>query len=301
MSTSVHDISQSLIPQASPCFDIQEFRSRSRATDDSFDFLPAIEVMSICSQLSRRKSEFGNTENRSRVRMALIPAVFGVDGSSPPQVSSWGYKPVAFPNRKEHSSKRGHSNRSKVKPKDEMNWDTNAHSQRCGYSTPAFHCRSPPAQLYKYKKAMKLEHSSVDHYDVVPGMTVNQAILFRRNISKTFLSNNQDKIQEYRKHNNTPVCLKEAPQKRASMPDLRSIPTRRSGREEEEEESGQCSLRQTYNNENKRVKPRKEMPTNQENKCSLCAAAENQDLKKNFFQAKKIDIKLPFLDTNHET
>ena len=81
---------------ASACFDIQEFRSTSQASDDSFkEFsLPAIEFMSICPQLSKKKKNaFENTENR-RVRYALIPAVFGVDCSSPAHVTSWRYKPV---------------------------------------------------------------------------------------------------------------------------------------------------------------------------------------------------------------
>lgn len=50
--------------------------------------------MSICPQLSKKKKNaFENTENR-RVRYALIPAVYGVDGSSPSHVTSWRYKPV---------------------------------------------------------------------------------------------------------------------------------------------------------------------------------------------------------------
>ena len=93
MSTNV-DTSQSLILTTSACFDIQELRSRSQASDDSFEeFLPAIEVMPICAQLSKKKKKnaFANTENR-RARYALVPAVFGVDGSSPPRVTSWRFK-----------------------------------------------------------------------------------------------------------------------------------------------------------------------------------------------------------------
>ena len=84
MSTYV-DTSQGPIPTTSPCFHIQDFRRRSQTSDGSFEeFLPAIEVMSICGQLSKKKNAFENTENR-RVRFAVIPAVFGVDGSSPPR------------------------------------------------------------------------------------------------------------------------------------------------------------------------------------------------------------------------
>lgn len=39
------------------------------------------------------KNAFENTENR-RVRLALIPAVFGDEGSSPLRVTSTGYKPI---------------------------------------------------------------------------------------------------------------------------------------------------------------------------------------------------------------
>lgn len=303
MSTSV-DISQSPIPQASPCFDIQEFRSRSQSSEDSLeDFLPAIDVMSICARLSKQKSAFGSADNR-RVRFTLIPAVFGVDGSSPPRVSSWGYKPLDFPNSQENSSKRRRANAAKKKRKDELSSGTNAHSQRWGYSSPAFHCRSPPAQLYKYRNSLKLENNSAEHCDV-PGMTVQQAILFRR----TFSTNNQDNVYESRKHNNTPVCFEAAPQrslkKHVSMPDLKSMQTCHGGREGKD--SGNCGfLRQAWKNVSKRVKCQREVPANLENntsgaKCSLYLSAESQENKKDIIQAKKIDIKLPCLDTNQDT
>lgn len=305
MSTAV-DFSQSpRISPASPCFDIQEFRSRSQASDESFeDFLPAIEIMSICTQLSKHKSAFGKTENR-RVRFALIPAVFGIDGSSPPRVSSWGYKPVGFPDSKESSSKRRRSNATKIKRNDESSWGTHEHSQRWGYSSPAFHCRSPPAQLYKYRNALKLEQSSAEQCDV-PGMTVQQAILFRRTFSTKFLANNH---QESRKHNNTPVCLEAVPQKaferHVSMPDLKSIQTCYGKRERKESvHCGSLRLRQACKSENRRVNLQKDEVANLEDnipaaKCSLCIS-ESQDMATNHIQAKKIDIKLPCLDTNQE-
>ena len=75
---------------------------------------------------------------------------------------------------------------------------------------------------------MKLEHNSADHCDV-PGMTVQQAILFRRTFATKFLGNNQESLQESREHNNTPVCLEATPQKllkkHVSMPDLKSKQT----------------------------------------------------------------------------
>lgn len=144
MSTNVDTSHPSPIP-TSPSFDIQEFRSRLQASDDSLPkFLPAIEVMSICAQLPNNKNTFGNTEIR-RARFALIPAVFAVDGSSPPRVTSWGYKPVNCSDSKENSSKRKRTNMAKMKRKSESSWDVHAH--RLGYLSPAFHCRSPPAQL----------------------------------------------------------------------------------------------------------------------------------------------------------
>lgn len=303
MSTSVDFSQNPRISPASPCFDIQEFRSRSQASDDSFeDFLPAIEVMSFCTQLSKHIRAFGKTEKR-RVRFALIPAVFGVDGSSPPRVSSWGYKPVGFPDSKESWSKRRRPNVTKMKRMDQSSWDTHEHSQRWGYSSPAFHCRSPPAHLYKYRNSLKLEQSSTDQCDV-PGVTVQQAILFRRTFSTKFLANNQELS---RKHNNTPVCLEAVPQKslkkHVSMPDLKYIQTGYGGRERKE--SVHCgSLRQSCKNENRRVKPQKEIVANEEDnipgaKCPLCIS-ESQDIKKNLIHAKKIDIKLPCLDTNQE-
>lgn len=310
MSTYV-DTYQSPIQTTSPCFDIQEFRSRSQSSDDSFeDFLPAIEVMSICAQLSKKKNAFGNTDNR-RVRFALIPAVFGVDGSSPPRVTSWGYKPVNFSDSKENSSKRRRGNMAKMKRKDESSWDTHAHSQRWGYSSPAFHCRSPPVQLYKYKNSMKLEHNSADHCDV-PGMTVQQAMLFRRTFSLKFLGNNQESLQESRKHNNTPVSLEAAPQKllkkHISMPDLKSIETCQDDKEGKGSLSGHCSrLRQTYKSVIRRVKTQKEVGESLEDNttatnCSALCVSESQDLKKHsVIQVKKIDIKLPCLDINQES
>lgn len=305
MSASVESLQRPRIFPASPCYDIQEFRSRSQSSDDSFeDFLPAIEVMSICSQLSKYKSAFGKTDSR-RVRFALIPAVFGIDGSSPPHVSSWGYKPVGFPDSKGGPSKRTRSNM--MKRNDESRCDIHEHRQRWSYSSPAFYCRSPPAQLYKYKNALKTEQSSADPCDV-PGMTVQQAILFRRTLSTKFFANNQD-CQESRKHNNTPVCFDEVPQKalkkRVSMPDLRYIQTYHDGRESKDSKN-YGSLRQMCKNENRRVKSQKEVYVvkNVEDnipaaKCSLCIV-ESQDVKKQFIQAKKIDIKLPCLDTNQE-
>ncbi|PFX13931.1 hypothetical protein AWC38_SpisGene21959 [Stylophora pistillata] len=301
MSTTVDEISPSQLPQASPFFDLQEFRSRSRTSDDSLGSLPAIDLMSICSQPSQRKTGFGGTENRScRANLALIPAVAEVDGSSPPQVSGWGYKPVTSPSRKEYKSpERRHSNTNKEKPKYEMNWDSKAHSPRWVYSFPAFHCRSPPAQLYKFKKALKFEHNSAENCDFVPGMSVHQAILFRRSISSKCLPNNPTNSLEYRKHNNTPVFGKEAPRRRASMVNVSSIPAVcRSGNDKEE--NGKSFPQPTGSKVAMTFQTPEENLTNLENKCSLCASAENQDLK-NFVQSKKTDIKLPCLDTNHKT
>ena len=170
--------SQSPILTTSACFDIQEFRSRSLVSDNLFEeFLPAIEVMPICAQLSKKKKKntFGNTENR-RARYPLVPAVFGVDGSSPPRVTSWRFKPVYCSSSKENSFKRKPTNATEMKRTDESNWDAYVRSQRWGYSSPAFHYRSPPAQLYKLKNSVTLESNPADHCDV-PGMTVQQAIL----------------------------------------------------------------------------------------------------------------------------
>lgn len=113
---------------------------------------------------------------------------------------------------KENSSKRKRTNANEMKRKDESSWDFHARSQRWGYSSPAFHCRSPPAKLYKLKNPVKRENNPADHCDV-PGMTVQQAILFRRALGTKFLGNNQEFLQESRKHNNTPVSLEAAPQK----------------------------------------------------------------------------------------
>lgn len=100
--------------------------------------------MSICPQLSKKKKNaFENTENR-RVRYALIPAVYGVDGSSPSHVTSWRYKPVNCFNsnteRKfvQETLKRKRTNANEMKRKDESSWDFHARSQRWGYSSPHF-------------------------------------------------------------------------------------------------------------------------------------------------------------------
>ena len=123
----------------STCFHIQEDICRSHGSNDSFeDFLPAIEVMSICTQLSKQKSALG-TEKR-RLQFSLMPAVFGVHGSSPPHVTSWGYKPFPFPKIKENTSKRRRVGMAKMNRRDECRFEE--HSQRWGYSSPAFLFRS---------------------------------------------------------------------------------------------------------------------------------------------------------------
>lgn len=83
------------------------------------------------------KNAFENTENR-RVRLALIPAVFGDEGSSPLRVTSTGYKPVNCSDRKENSSKRKRTNMVKMKRKVESSWDAHAHSQRWATRRPHF-------------------------------------------------------------------------------------------------------------------------------------------------------------------
>ena len=294
MSSPV-DISESGTQEMSPCFDIQEFRCRSQGSDGSFeDFLPAIEVMSICTQLTKQRNAFGS--EKRRVRFTLIPAVFGVDGSSSPQVTSWGYKPVALPNSKENSSKRRRIDAAKMSRRDE--WRFGEHSQRWGYSSPAFHCRSPPPQLYKLKNSPnKLVPNPVSQC-AVPGMNIQQAILFQRTFNTRFLSANNE---ERRQHYNTPVCGLEGatPQtplkKHVSMPDLKSINTGYGGKERKGSE--QFVLRQRSKN----VNTRENLENNTTgSKCPLCVSASH-DFKKSFIQAKKIDIKLPCLDNHQET
>ena len=292
MSSSV-DISQSQMQQISPCFDIQEFRCRSQGSNDSFDdFLPAIDVMSFCTQLSKQNSE------KRRVRFALIPAVFGVDGSSPPHVSSWGYKPLVFPNDKENSSKRRRVDAAKINRRDERRHDES--NQRWGYSSPAFHYRSAPHQLYKLKNALnKLEQNPRAHC-VVPGMNIQQAILFERSLSTKFLSSNE----ETRKHNNTPVDRLEAatPQvslkKNVSMPDLRASLQTCQGGKEGKRRLNQYVLHKT----SKTITAKENMEASRPAaKCPLCIEELGQEYKKDFVvQAKKIDIKLPCLDNSQE-
>lgn len=130
-------------------------------------------------------------------------------------------------------------------------------------------------------------------------MTVHQAILFRRSISSNCFSNTRNNSLEDRKHNNTPVFKKETPRKRASMVDVSSIPPFCGGNDKEK--SGKSSLKPAGSNVTMTFQSPEKNPSNLEIKCSLFVNAENQDLRKNFVQAKKIDIKLPCLDTNHET
>lgn len=95
-------------------------------------------------------------------------------------------KPVNCSNSKENSFKRKRTNATEMKRTDESSCDAYVRSHRWGYSSPAFHCRSPPAQLYKLKNSTRLESNPTDHCDV-PGMTVQQAILFRRTLAPSFL------------------------------------------------------------------------------------------------------------------
>lgn len=302
--------SQSPIPPTSTRFCIQEFRNRSQASDESLEvFLPSIDVMSICARMYETKNAFDNTENQ-RVRLALIPAVFGDDRSSPLRVTSTGYKPVNCSDRKENSSKRKRTNMVKMRRKVESSWDAHARSQRWGYSSPAFHCRSPPAQLYKYKHSIKLGQNSVD-YCHVPGMTIQQAILFRRTFSAKFLGNSQESLHEDRKHNNTPVCLEAAPQKllkkHISMPNLKSIQTCQGDAKEGKEIGHGSRLRPRYKTVESQVKAQREIGANLEDsaKATMCyalCASEFQGLEKHSdIQTKKIDIKLPCLDTDQKS
>ena len=279
--------------QMSPCFDIQEFRCRSQGSNDSFDdFLPAIDVMSFCTQLSKQRSA------KRRARFALIPAVFGVDGSSPPHVTSWGYKPVVFPKNKENSSKRRRVDAAKINRREERRHGES--SQRWGHSSPAYHCRSAPPQLYKLKISLsKLEQNPRAHC-IVPGMNIQQAILFERSLGTKFLSNNE----ESRKHNNTPVDRLEAatPQvplkKNVSMPDLRASLQTRQGGKEGKSRLEQYVLHQTR----KTVTTKENMETNRlVAKCPMCIAELGQEFKMDcFVQEKKIGIKLPCLDNRQE-
>ena len=306
MSTNV-DTSQSPILTTSACFDIQELRSRSQASDDSFEeFLPAIEVMPICAQLSKKKKKnaFGNTENR-RARYALVPAVFGVDGSSPPRVTSWRFKVVNCSNSKENSFKRKRTNATEMKRTDESSCDAYVRSHRWGYSSPAFYCRSPPAQLYKLKNSMRLESNPADHCDV-PGMTVQQAILFRRTLGTKFLGNNQECLQESRKHNNTPVYLEAATQKPLKeyvSPDLKTIQACQGDKESKESGHGN-RLRPTYQTVMKRVKSQREKGEDNKTamKCSPSCVSETQVMCfRNSVIQKKIEINLSCLDTSQES
>lgn len=295
MSSSA-DISQRQLQQMSPYFDVHEFRCRSReANSDLFeDFIPATEVMSICSQLSRQRSICGSEEGRAR--LTLIPSVFGLDGSSPPHVASWGYKPIGFPKSKK-SSKGSRVDAAKINRRDE--WRYGEHTQKWGYSSPAFQCRSPPTQLYKLKNSQsKLKQNSPGRHCVVPGMNIQRAILFQRTFNSKFLVSNE----EIRKHNNTPFCSLEAATlqgpltKYASMPDLKPSMQTCHG-EKERKEGAQYLLHKIAKNVSTRE--------NLENstvaaKCPLCSS-ESQELTKSFIQAKKIDIKLPCLENNLKT
>ena len=301
---SANEVCQSRIDQMSPYFDVQEFQCTSRSSSDSFeDVLPAIDVMSICTQLSTQPST--SRAAKRRVHFTLMPSVFGADGSSSPQVTSWNYKPVRYVNNTENASKRRGMNMNKKNDRDEWSL-AREHSQRVGYSSPAFRCRSPPSRLHKNRNAQNKAEQTSSQTGAVSEMTIQRAILFQRTLNSKFITND-----ERRKHNNTPICdlepeiLKLPLKKHVSMPDLKSLhSTLNSGGERKDRQ--QYILRKTYKNVSTREKTQALIVPDVENnitvgKCPYCIA-ESQSFgnTKDVIKFKKIDIKLPCLDTNQD-
>lgn len=301
---SSNDVCQSRIEQMSPCFDVQEFKCTSRSSSDSLeDVLPAIDVMSICTQLATQPSASGAAKRR--VHFTLMPSMFGADRGSSPQVTSWNYKPVRYVNNTENASKRRGMNMNKKIDRDEWSL-ARKHSQRVGYSFPAFRCRSPPSRLHKFRNAQNKPEKTSPQTGAVSEMTIQRALLFQRTLNSKFITND-----ERRKHNNTPVCglqpesLKLPLKKYVSMPDLKSLhSTLYSGGERKDRQ--QYILRKTYKNVSTREKTQAMIAPDLENnmtegKCPYCIA-ESRSLgnTKEVIKLKKIDIKLPFLDTNQD-
>ena len=149
---------------------------------------------------------------------------------------------------------------------------------------------------------MRLESNPADHCDV-PGMTVQQAILFRRTLGTKFLGNNQECLQGSRKHNNTPVYLEAATQKPLKeyvSPDLKTIQACQGDKESKESGHGN-RLRPTYKTVMRRVKAQREIGEDNKTakKCSPSYVSETQVMCfRNSVIQKKIEINLPCLDTS---
>ena len=103
-------------------------------------------------------------------------------------------------------------------------WRYDENSQRWGYSSPAFHCRSLPPQIYKFKKSVSKQEQNSEAHHVLPGMNIQQAVLFQRSLNYKFLAS----TEEGRKHNNTPVSSLQTPslqvplKKNVSIPDFKA-------------------------------------------------------------------------------
>lgn len=123
MSASVEFLQSPRISPALPCYGYKSLEAdRSPVTTRLKTFYLPLRLCQFVPDYPSTKVPLVRPITDRRVRFALIPAVFGIDGSSPPHVRSWGYKHVGFPDSKGGPSKRRRSNM--MKRNDESRCDT---------------------------------------------------------------------------------------------------------------------------------------------------------------------------------
>lgn len=159
-------------------------------------------------------------------------------------------------------------------------WNLEENSQRWGYSSPPFHNRALPTQLYKFKHSLrKLEKDSRAHC-VLPGIRIQQAILFR----KSFNSKLVDGMDEGRKHDNTPIGNSAKLKRQLSGMNNPLL-----------QDFSQAKEHNFYRDGGEKKFETKKSVQSVSLKCSL-RVPQTQEFKTNFLHTKKIDIKLPCLD-----
>lgn len=190
-----------------------------------------------------------------------------------------------YPKSKENSAEKRELNVGNVEMNRKEKRRHHESSLKWGYSSPAFHYRSLPTQLYKFKKSLlKHEENSRTHC-VVPGMNIQQAILFKKSLNNKFLAG----IDKGRKHNNTPVGSSAILAQQ--MPRRNNLLLHNFKANEQINHRNARERHFAANESLHTIRPAA--------KCPLCAL-ESEEFKMIFLHARKIDIKLPCLGNQQQ-
>ena len=134
--------------------------------------LSSLELPTVCSNRRRNKNFV-----KQKPDFLLTSSVFGIDGSSPPLVCSWSYKPVRkkCSNCKdsclEHRSCSRHSFTSSLPEVQSPKW---------GFTSPAFHCKKTSPRTSQHERARSQNARRCRVEGTTPDMTIQRASLFRR-------------------------------------------------------------------------------------------------------------------------